>query len=85
MNHFLTFLGATVCFFAGIVCLFRTEKVRNYFLENYERGLSSRDNIFSRWKNKYPGLPFFRFWGVVSIGFSLLIIYAWLRKQGFIQ
>jgi hypothetical protein len=85
MKHFITFLGASVFFFAGIIFLFWTEKVRNYYLENYERGLSSSDNIFSRWKNKYPGLLFFRFWGAVSIGFSLLIIYAWLRKQGFIQ
>lgn len=39
MKNIVALLGASAFLIFGIFCLFWTEKVRNYYLRNYTRGL----------------------------------------------
>jgi hypothetical protein len=65
----------------GLLSIIWPEKVRDYYLRNYRRGLNNIKNwpSVSRWERYYPGAQWFRFFGVLGLASSLLLAYAWFK------
>lgn len=65
----------------GFLLLLWPNKVREYYLKNYIRGLSSVEPLdLSSWVRYYPSVFVFRIAGVLCIGAVIFILYVILTR-----
>ena len=65
---------SVLLFAVGFVLTFFPNTVRNHHLKLYKEG-AERTGFSSFWMQKYPSSQFFRFFGILAIGFGAVIIY----------
>ena len=64
----------------GLLCLIMPDKVRQYYLKDYVRGLIIVRLDPSFWIRHFPNNLAFRISGVISVAAAILILYLLLRR-----
>lgn len=73
-------MGIVIFLAVGLVLSFRTERVREYYLNNYIRGGLPNTFDLSRWERFFPKTLIFRISGVLCIGAALIILCVLLKR-----
>lgn len=80
LERLVGIIGMILFLAVGLLFLFRTERVREYYLNNYIRGGLPNTFDLSRWERFFPKNLIIRISGVVSIGAALIILYVLLNR-----
>jgi len=67
----------------GLLCCLVPESVRDYYFNNFVKGVSGLKKWIdlSNWIDSYPGIWFFRVFGIASLIAAVLILYAVIRRN----
>ena len=72
-NVWIAGLVVLVLFCLGFALLFFTGTVRSFYFENFKQGVE-KTGFGVPWLDNYPGIWFFRLFGLISITFGVAII-----------
>ena len=78
-KFFALLAGAIFFLLTGVWLTFFTERVRLYNLNLYKKGIEDAGFLRS-WIDSYPGLWFFRAFGILSLAAAVFMIVILIRK-----
>jgi len=78
----LQLLVATYFAAFGVLSIIRPEKVRDFYIRQYTRGLGNLKKLGdpTGWDRYFPRASVLRIFGIISLLASILIIYSLLRR-----
>jgi hypothetical protein len=80
MRNSIAWIATGVFFLLGLVSIFYSDGVREYFFRNYQQGVEKFGSIGSYTGGKYPGPWFFRLLGFGFVILSIVILGSLFRK-----